>query len=404
MKPAERLVSAEGVVRGHDTDPDVGHTSWSISQLAFGLAHRPDLMVSKRPLYKLTAQLLAMQAPDGGWPIRAGEEPSITLTFYPALALNKLVKRGLVRNRQTVGALGRGADFLRSVLDADPTTEERILGLRALQLLSPTAVDAVELDDVLARSYRARTLALSDFTVSRYRQPQWHSIIWHPLLYACTRAWAPIEHPVNALLGARLLRGYHADLTAWTGPHRQSEPHTGVSWASALALRNVVALADDLMAAGMGVTEYRARVSRLETEEFDFDVVVSFAGRDRLVAERVVDILKSSGLRVFYDRDYQHRLLGEELSEILHRTYFSMSRYAVVILSKAFIDSRWAGNWEWKAVLARMQQEKRGYVLPYFVEDVVVPGLNPTLGFISSTDYSPEQFARLVVRKLRDEL
>jgi hypothetical protein len=109
--------------------------------------------------------------------------------------------------------------------------------------------------------------------------------------------------------------------------------------------------------------------------------------------------LTAAGLRVFYDREQQHALLGEDLAEVLHATYYSDSRFAVVVVSRAFLASSWAGNWEFKAVLARMRQQHSSYVLPYVVEDVPVPGLSPTIGYAAAADYTEEEFADLVIRK-----
>lgn len=133
-------------------------------------------------------------------------------------------------------------------------------------------------------------------------------------------------------------------------------------------------------------------------------MAISFAGADRPVAERISRRLQSAGLRVFYDRDHQHLLLGEELTALLHDTYFTDSRFAVVVVSRAFLESNWACNWELKAVLARMQRQHGGYVLPYLMEDVPVPGLSPTVGYVSAADFSAEDFADLVVRKFRSRL
>jgi hypothetical protein len=136
--------------------------------------------------------------------------------------------------------------------------------------------------------------------------------------------------------------------------------------------------------------------------QYDFDVAISFAGSDRTVASQISDELKRAGYRVFYDRDYQHALLGEDLTAYLQQTYSRRSRFAIVIISTAFKESKWAGQWEWKAVLARMQDQQGAYLLPYIVEDIDLPGFNRTIGYVSHTDYTPIQFADLVIRKLRE--
>jgi hypothetical protein len=187
---------------------------------------------------------------------------------------------------------------------------------------------------------------------------------------------------------------------AWRGPVAAGS-RNGVSWASALAIRSVYVLARDLRHSDLAVSDWLNRCRDLASGAFEHDVAISFAGADRTVAESISKIVKQAGYRVFYDRDYQHVLLGEDLATYLQEVYFRKSRFAIVVVSRAFLDSRWAGNWEWRAVLARMQSQHAGYVLPYLLEDVVVPGLNPTIGYVSHRDYAPQDFAALVIRKLR---
>jgi hypothetical protein len=206
------------------------------------------------------------------------------------------------------------------------------------------------------------------------------------------------------LLGSELVDSFDEELTAWRGPTDAVSLGSGSSWASALALRGVTAFAHDLTKMGASIAEFKGRLGQVVTERYSYDVAISFAGADRAVAEAISRRLKAAGLRVFYDRDYQHVLLGEDLAALLHSTYFTDSRFTVIVVSRDFLESKWAGNWEMKAVLARMQQQQSAYVLPYVMEDVAVPGLSPTLGYVAAADFTADEFADLVVRKFRDRL
>ena len=247
-------------------------------------------------------------------------------------------------------------------------------------------------------------LQIHDQPVTVSRQPVWHTIIWRPLLYLCLRRWVSPLSALGVFLGGELVDSFDREIAAWRGPAASVNLGVGSSWASALALRATMEFARDLCAAGMSATEFRARHRQLSAESYVYDVAISFAGADRPVAERIAHRLKAAGLRVFYDRDQQHILLGEDLAELLHNTYFADSRFAVTVISKAFLASKWAGNWEFKAVLARMQKQHGGYALPYVMEDVPVPGLSPTLGYVAAANFTAEEFADLVVRKFRGQL
>jgi hypothetical protein len=407
------LVRPDGRVRGHDANPEIGTTSWSISQLALGLSHCVgDDDEAWSVILQLIHQVCDIQDPTGGWPIRPRDQVSATLTFYPVLLLTRAWTVGRLRDQKLRKALSDAFHFLYlSLHSGQLPLVEQVLSLFCLQRISRLiSIDPHEMEEVerLVAELKPRlvapdgSLALVDQVITGFRQPQWHSTTWHPLLYMCVRRWGPPMAPVSALLAGRLINGFDARVRAWHGPFDASVRPKGVPWASAQAIRALYVFAQDLRAEGVTAAQFIDRLSALDRRRHEFDVVISFGGPDREVAADIARRIQAAGYRVFYDRDYQHRLLGEDLTVTLQETYFQRSRFAVAILSRAFVSSRWAGGWEWRAVLARMQQQDRGYVLPYFLEEVNVPGLNPTIGYVSAADFSPNAFADLVIRKLKE--
>ena len=224
--------------------------------------------------------------------------------------------------------------------------------------------------------------------------------LWRPLFWLVIRGYVAPMSPLSALLGHELVDAYRPDIRAWCGPD-ESSARNGASWSSALALSGTYLLAGDLVRNGITVDEWFDRCRELASNAFEYDVAISFAGPDRAVAGEIYTVLTRAGYRVFYDHEQQHRLLGENIAEYLHDTYLWRSRYAIVVVSSNFLRSRWAANWEWRAMLARMQSQREAYVLPYLIDDARLPGLNPTIGFASRDRFPPREFAQLVVRKLR---
>lgn len=406
------LIQPNGRVRGHDADAAAGDTSWAESQILLGLLSRPHL-IADDPIgvCSLVDRLISLQHPSGGWPLRAGEEPSVTFAFYSVLALS-LVSQRNIGNAKPIDALRMAGTYLQTVLDSDsPNLTERVLALYAYERLLRTPVAATLTPrreyrrEVLEQCWNASGgLQLRDQVIAIYSQPVWHSITWRPLLYLCFRKWVTPLEPVAASLAQELIDTFNPAVRAWPGPIGAVTLGTGVSWASALALRAVVALGRDLERIGATMEDFTRRLGQLNVTTYKFDIAISFAGADRAIAETICRRIQAAGLRVFYDRDHQHALLGEDLADQLQRTYLDDSRFAIVVVSRAFLNSRWAGNWEWRAVLARMQRQRAGYVLPYVVEETDLPGLNPTLGYVSAQDYSAVEFAELVVRKVRSQV
>jgi hypothetical protein len=407
------LIADDGRVRGHDHDPAGPDTSWRTAQVLLGLLTRPALTGSfKRKTLALASQLVKTQhSASGGWSLRHGEDPQLLFGFYPTIACAKARKLGALDEAGGSTVLDRASTYLaRQVRDDIGSLEEQVLAVHALQVIRPLwqPLNQVVPDiDDLRESVRQRAwtpsrgLTLVDRPVVVYRQPIWHAIIWRPLLYLTLRGASP-SNPLQALLGHELVSSFDSRVKAWHGPTAASASPQGVSWASTLALRAAYVLARDLVQHGLTADEWLRRSRELVAAQHEFDVVISFSGHDRAVAEQISNELKLAGFRVFYDRDYQHALLGVDLSEYLQETYFRRSRFAVVIISAAFRESRWAGQWEWKAVLARMHEQRGAYLLPYVIEDIEMPGLNKTLGYASHVDYSPSEFAKLVIRKLRE--
>ncbi len=131
-----------------------------------------------------------------------------------------------------------------------------------------------------------------------------------------------------------------------------------------------------------------------------WDVALSFAGAQRVYVGQVAGVLKARGVRCFYDADRQVRLWGTHLAEELPRIYECESAVVVVV----FVSADYAeGGWtrlERRAAFSRAVHEAGAYVLPARFDDSELPGLLGDVVAVDLRDYTPEQFADLVVAKL----
>jgi TIR domain len=94
-----------------------------------------------------------------------------------------------------------------------------------------------------------------------------------------------------------------------------------------------------------------------------FDIALSFAGADRSTAEEVRDSLVAAQFSVFYDRDYEHEMLGQDGTLYLRRIYSRDSRYCVVLISKHYDSREWT-QLEREAIQARELKGERGVLIP----------------------------------------
>lgn len=72
-----------------------------------------------------------------------------------------------------------------------------------------------------------------------------------------------------------------------------------------------------------------------------YDFALSFAGEDRAMAESIFNELTAREVAVFYDKNEQHRILGNDVEEYLAPIYRSESRYVVPLLSHSYPKKIW---------------------------------------------------------------
>lgn len=131
----------------------------------------------------------------------------------------------------------------------------------------------------------------------------------------------------------------------------------------------------------------------------DFDVALSFAGEDRPFVDAVANALHSRGIKVFYDLFEEADLWGKDLYAHLSDVYQRRARYTVMFISEAYSRKLWT-NHERRAAQSRAFQEAQEYILPARFDDTDIPGVLPTVGYISLVGRTPEQLASIIAVKL----
>ena len=133
--------------------------------------------------------------------------------------------------------------------------------------------------------------------------------------------------------------------------------------------------------------------------KFKFDVALSFAGEQREYVEEVFDYLKKNKIQVFYDKDKEIALWGEDLAEYFDDVFRVSSEYCVMFISREYEEKSWTIH-ERRSALARALEERRTYVLPARFDDTDLPGLRPTIKYIELSEFSPVEFAKIIIKKI----
>jgi len=133
----------------------------------------------------------------------------------------------------------------------------------------------------------------------------------------------------------------------------------------------------------------------------EYDVALSYASEDREFVEQTAAALGQHGITYFYDRDEETavRLWGTNLYDHLSQVYSKLARYTVMFISKNYANKRWT-NLERQNAQARAFVENREYVLPARFDDTEIPGLLPTIAYVSLKGLSPAQLAEMIKRKV----
>ncbi len=130
-----------------------------------------------------------------------------------------------------------------------------------------------------------------------------------------------------------------------------------------------------------------------------YDVALSFAGEDRDYVEIIAKSLKDKGVDVFYDKFKTAELWGKDLYQYLNNIYKNEAKYCIVFISKSYQKKAWTKH-ELASAQNKAFLEDVEYILPIYIDNVEIPGINQTTGYISTKEYTPDEIVGFVLEKL----
>ena len=136
-------------------------------------------------------------------------------------------------------------------------------------------------------------------------------------------------------------------------------------------------------------------------KQYDFDVVLSFAGEDRPYADELAQLLDSGGYTVFYDRFEIAQFWGKDLYAHFSSIYKDQARYCVMFLSEHYARKLWS-NHERQSAQARAFKENTEYILPVRLDDTEIPGVLSTVGYLDLREMDIEEVYQALVEKLSE--
>jgi hypothetical protein len=130
-----------------------------------------------------------------------------------------------------------------------------------------------------------------------------------------------------------------------------------------------------------------------------FEVALSFAGEQRQYVAEVARGLRAADVRVFYDEFAEVELWGAELGSTLGEVYERRARYVVVFVSKEYLEKSWPEHERQHAISGRITR-KDASVLPVRFDDVDLPGLPASVGYLDGRVLSPHDLVDRILKKL----
>jgi hypothetical protein len=134
-----------------------------------------------------------------------------------------------------------------------------------------------------------------------------------------------------------------------------------------------------------------------------YDFALSFAGADRLVAEKLCVALQDMEIEVFYDKNEQHRILAEDVEDYLRPIYQSDASFVVALLGADYPKRIWT-KFESDVFKQRFRQ---GEVIPVWFT-TVPPGIFDESARVGGISFDPHgdidkqvgQIAELLLKKI----
>ena len=137
------------------------------------------------------------------------------------------------------------------------------------------------------------------------------------------------------------------------------------------------------------------------SDEFEYDVALSFAGEDRAIVEEFASRLKAKDIKVFHDEYEAADMWGKDLVDHLVNIYSRKARYCVMFISQYYPLKKWT-RVERRAAQERAYRDSNEYILPLRVDDTQVPGVAETTGYRDLREHSIESIVDLLEKKLME--
>lgn len=136
---------------------------------------------------------------------------------------------------------------------------------------------------------------------------------------------------------------------------------------------------------------------------YEFDIAISFAGENRVLAKYLADQFSALDIQVFYDANFEANYLGKTWSKEFTRIFGQASKYVICLLDKHHAEKIWP-SFEREVFTPRVM---KGEVIPIYLDETPIHGI-PTdvvgIRFMDMSDGWQDRADKEIVLKVIDKL
>ena len=140
-------------------------------------------------------------------------------------------------------------------------------------------------------------------------------------------------------------------------------------------------------------------VEKTAFKSASFPVGLSFAGEQRDYVEEVALALRARNVDVFYDAFHEAELWGCNLVDTLDDLYSERMNAVIIFVSKDYVEKSFT-HVEREAAFSRAIHTRKKYIYPVRFDEVKLPGLPSTIGYLEVSKNTPEQLAAKICQAI----
>jgi hypothetical protein len=136
-------------------------------------------------------------------------------------------------------------------------------------------------------------------------------------------------------------------------------------------------------------------------DQFEYDVVLSFAGEDRAVANEFADLCRAKNMKVLSEECRSIEPGGSDFVTHIAELYRTKACYCVMFISQHYPLKKWTES-ERTAAQQHALRDANEYLIPVQLDRTEVPGIREAASYWDLRQHSPESIVDWLEQKIAE--